>query len=103
MLIFELIGCICLAFFITKSYWIDVVKLLLAHYKIWYNKDRYLPDEPAYLYTKSIKPFDCPKCLSFWLSICVCYYNCLPLYQCVLLSFISYTIAKLYDTKGSGN
>lgn len=103
MLIFELIGCICLAFFITKSYWIDVVKLLLAHYKIWYNKDRYLEGEPAYLYTKAIKPFDCPKCLSFWLSICVCYYNCLPLYQCILLSFISYTIAKLYDTKGNSN
>jgi hypothetical protein len=97
MLIFKLIGCICLAFFIANSYAVKYIKLYLADKKIWYNKDRYLANEPAELYTRNIKPFDCPKCLSFWLSICVCYYNSLPLFECILLSMISYTVAKLYS------
>lgn len=97
MLVFELIGCICLAFFIANSTGIRVIKYVLASYLIWYDKSKYLPNEPVYLYTRNIPPFDCPKCLSFWLSICVCYYNSLPLLDIVLISFIVYTVAKRYD------
>lgn len=94
MLVFELIGAMCLAFFIANSTGIMVVKNLLASYKIWYDKSKYLPDEPVYLYTRNIPPFDCPKCLSFWMSVIVCNYNSLPLIETILYSFIVYAIAK---------
>ena len=94
LIFFELIGSTCLAFFIANSIGIMVIRNLLAVYLIWYDKDKYLPGEPAYLYERPIPPLDCPKCLSLWLAVCVCGYNHLPLIQIVLFSFIVYTIAK---------
>lgn len=97
MLIFELIGCICLAFFIAKSDAVLNIKWLLAKHKLWYNKDRFIESFGPELYTKPIPPFDCPKCLSFWLSYITVYSNGYNLWQCLLISLICYTLAKVYS------
>lgn len=97
MLVFELIGCICLAFFIAGSKQVLAVKEQLAKYKLWYDKSRYIEREPEYLYIKPIPPFDCPKCLSFWLSCLTLYSQGYNLWSCLLISFICYTLAKVYS------
>jgi hypothetical protein len=46
---------------------------------------------------KSLKPFDCETCLSFWLGVIysVCYYNSLEHYQCLFIIFATPFISKL--------
>lgn len=97
MLIFELIGCICLAFFVANSTGVLTLKYLLAYYKIWYRKENYIYGFSPEVYTRPIPPLDCAKCLSFWLSLSICIYNDLDLIQSLLFSMIAYTTAKVYS------
>jgi hypothetical protein len=97
MLIIELIGAMCLAFFIAKSNAVEWLKEYLAAKKIYYNKDRFMEDVPPYVYVANLKPLDCPKCLSFWLCLTVCLLNGLLIYQTVLIAMVCYTLAKVYS------
>jgi hypothetical protein len=94
MLIVNLIGCICLSIFISSSHAIYCLKYNLARFKIYYNKDRYLPNHNPSLYIATLKPFDCAKCLSFWLSLTLMLnYNYSAL-DAILTSITIYTITK---------
>lgn len=92
MLVFELIGCICLAMFLPSVFL--PLQEWLAERKYWYDQSKYLPNEPVYLYIKPIPLIQCPKCLSFWLSLGTCLSHGLSFQSSVLISFISYAYTK---------
>ena len=92
MIILALIGCIYLAQFIANSQTIYNIKWYLAKFKIRYNKEN--KDYPIGTQVKSLKPFDCVYCLSFWFSLTILilsgyYITALP------TAFLIYKLSKL--------
>jgi hypothetical protein len=84
-----------MAFFIPSLF--NPLQELLAKYKIWYDKYKYIKEAPEYLYIKPIPLLQCPMCLAFWGTLFVCLNNDLEFYSSVLIAFISYSIAKIYN------
>lgn len=57
-----LISCTCT--FIAEFSIMGNVKLYLRDKRIWFTKDQF-----DNYYIKSVKPLDCGKCLSFWITL----------------------------------
>ena len=83
----------------------QVLKWWLCKKRIWYNKvvvELQQHDIMSVTYTeRSIKPFDCVKCLSFWLSIIylsINHYQVVDtiLYSCSV-SALSIILSKIYN------
>jgi hypothetical protein len=75
------------------------IKNWLKDKRIWYRKGVFLGGEfiegvsGAYI-TKRIKPFDCGLCLSFWISLSLCYFKAgQPLLESIGYASISAVLA----------
>lgn len=82
--------------FTTMSNIPQTIKYYLKKLNIWY-----LTDEYGVHVARRIKPFDCEKCLSFWLTIIYCWslhYELLyVLLYATCASSISLLISKIYN------
>jgi len=86
--------------FTEMSFLPQYIKWWLCKAGLWYKTVRPLKGKKPTLIERSIKPFDCDKCLSFWIAVAYTLYIGYNPFEVLLYSAftsaLSITLTKLY-------